>query len=387
MLCKNPASRANHKMMFKLVLATCLIVTATSYGQSEKPRVFKAVRSPEIAADHRATLRIFAPNAKKVELVMFSERKEMTKDDKGVWSFTTAVLEPDIYDYSFLVDGLQLGDPGNPMMKPTVTGGAESLLYIPGPKTLSWEENPVPHGILHRVRFDSKIIGEPRDFIVYTPPGFSTQAKTTYPTLYLLHGVMETETSWTNPGRANVILDNLLAQKKAKPMLIVMPLGYACVNPADGVGDILSGRTNNKKDFETLFQSITQEIQPVVEKNFRASSKRPDRAIAGLSMGGAQALHIGLAHPNVYGDVASFSGGFIMYGSADAWFKDVDLKKPLPRLTVTCGTEDFLIGSNRFVKTWLKGKQIPFTEKETPGAHTWPVWRRNLTDYLPTLFR
>jgi enterochelin esterase family protein len=360
-------------------------LAATLPAQTAKPpRFLKAVRSPEVQADGRVTFRFFAPNAKKVGLERdWGPRLPMTVDEKGVWSLTTDVLPPDLYVYTFVVDGAQFADPANESMKPIVTGGTESLVLVPGTSPLPWEERAVPHGVVHRHRYASPTVGESRDFLVYTPPGYKPSK--TYPVLFLLHGVMEGESAWTTAGRANVILDNLIAEGKAKPMLVVMPLGYGVPNVPDRVGDILLGRSQPQKEMDNVGAMILKEIAPEVERSYRVAKGPKNRAIAGLSMGGAQALYLGVNHPKEFGAVGSFSGAFIMYGAKfDPWF-------PKPKtdalVWIACGKEDFLFNVNRQVKTWLKGQSVRFEEIETPGAHTWHVWRRNLIEFAPLLFK
>ncbi|MGV3616778.1 MAG: alpha/beta hydrolase-fold protein [Fimbriimonas sp.] len=353
-------------------------------ASGQAPRIFKAVRSPEVHPDRRATFRFFAPNAKKVSLERdWGPRVDMTMDAKGVWSFTSEGLPPDIYTYSFVVDGVQLGDPGNPWLKPSVTGGVESLVRVPGTKALPWEERDGRHGAVHRHRYDSAAVGEAREFLVYTPPGYNP--KVAYPVLFLLHGVMESEGAWTAAGRAHVILDNLIADRKAKPMIVVMPFGYGMANVPDRVGDIFSGRRDNQRDMDAVGKTIFEEITPEVERLYRTARGPKNRAIAGLSMGGAQALYLGLKEPHRFGAVGSFSGAFIMYGAKlDAWFPN---PKTNAKIWIACGKEDFLINPNRQMRTWLTGKSVPFEWTETPGTHTWQVWRRNLAEFAPRLFR
>ena len=149
----------------------------------------------------------------------------MQKDDSGVWSVTTEPLEPDYYGYSFLADGVGLIDPRNPLMKPNLLG-TQSMVHVPGPPSLPWEINDVPHGVVHHHFYKSGVVGDQRDYYVYTPPRYDPASKKTYPVLYLLHGFSDDASGWTAVGRANVILDNLLAQQKAKPMIVVMTLGY-----------------------------------------------------------------------------------------------------------------------------------------------------------------
>lgn len=307
---------------------------------------------------------------------------EMTKDDKGVWTFTSEPLDPDIYVYSFAVDGVQVSDPGNTEFKPIVTGGVENLVTIPGAK-LTWFEQDVARGSIHRHRYRFKEIGEDVDFLVYTPPGYQ-KGETRLPTLYLLHGVMETEESWIRVGRAHTILDNLIAQGEAKPMILVMPLGYGFSNVPDRVGEVFSGKSDHRRAFASIRDTLRNEIIPLVEREYGASDRREDRAIAGLSMGGAQALYLATNNRDVFGAAAAFSGAFVMYGGKfDEWLgtegKAIDL-------TIACGKQDFLFGINGIVRNWLAKNQVPFRAVDSEGGHTWHVWRPDLEAFAKTLF-
>lgn len=366
-----------------LVATFACAITSVATAQTA-PRFMKPVRSPEVQADGRVVFRFFAPNAKKVSLERdWGVRAPMAVDEKGVWSFTSDALPPDFYVYSFVVDGAQFADPANERIKPIVSGGSESIVHVPGPKTLSWEEREMPHGTLHRHRYHSAAVGEARSFVVYTPPGY--QARKRYPVLVLLHGVMEGEDAWTAAGRANVILDNLIADGKAKPMIVVMPLGYGIPNVADRVGEILLGAADHHKQIDTVGTTLFKEILPEVERTYGTAKGPKNRAIAGLSMGGAQALYLGINHPKEFGYAGSFSGAFVMYGGKlDPWFPK---PKTDVRLWIACGKEDFLARSNRQLKDWFKAQSVPFEDIETPGAHTWHVWRRNLTEFAPLLFK
>jgi enterochelin esterase family protein len=356
-----------------------------------RPRVDKAVFSPEVLKDRRVIFRFRAPNAKKVVLAREGvPRLAMTRDDQGTWSVTSEPLAPDWYSYNFIVDGVALADPGNPLQKPIATGGNESIVHVAGAATLVWEPRDVPHGILHRHTYHSGVVGEARDFWVYTPPGYDPAAETTYPVLYLLHGVMEVASAWNTVGQANVILDNLIADNKTRPMVIVMPLGYGFANVPDGMGQQFAGLATQKKLIEAFSRCLLDEVIPEVEKTYRVQKDREGRAVAGVSMGGTQALYIGLNHPDCFAWVGSFSGALIMMSPPfDAWFPALNGKRNQPPrlLWIACGTEDFLAGVNRKYKSWLESKHVAFTPIETPGGHTWPVWRRNLAEFAPLLFR
>jgi enterochelin esterase family protein len=378
-----------------LVLLSSVLTGAAQTPPTEKsppPRFTHAVRSPEVHPDGRVTFRFRAPNAKKVLLAREGATAQvaMTKDERGTWSLTMEPLPPDLYVYRFVVDGVLLADPCNPLAIPKVMGGQESIVHVPGPASLSWEVNNVPHGTLHRHCFRSKVLGEDQEFWVYTPPGYDAAGSQKYPVLYLLHGVTDTAAAWTTAGRAHVILDNLIAQKKTQPMLLVMPLGYGFPHAADRIGDIFNGRLDQQKISDLFGSILLEEVLPEVERTYRVNPDRQARAIAGLSMGGSQALYLGLKHRDRFAWIGSFSGAFIMFnGQFAKWFPEVNgsVNAQLRLLWLSCGTEDFLLGSNRKCKEWLQSKEVRCTAIETPGGHTWTVWRRNLTEFAPLLFQ
>jgi enterochelin esterase-like enzyme len=339
--------------------------------------------SPEVSADHHVLFRLRAPHAEKVS-VQISGTKEplaLQKDGHGVWSVTTAPLQPDYYGYTFSIDGIDVADPSNPNTVPNLFYFG-SMLHVPGPKSLAWEVNDVPHGIIHHHFFHSKIISDDRDFYVYTPPNYDV--KMAYPVLYLLHGYSDTAEAWSAVGRVNVILDNLIVQKKSKPMIVVMPLGYGSLEMVSR-GISAFHDENLRKLNETRFRnSLTEEVIPLVEKTYSTSR---DRAIAGLSMGGAEALFVGLNDSKAFGWVGAFSAG----GLSDEVkndFSSLDVKDhPLNLLWLSCGKEDDLFSKNEKLRDWLKSQGFLVKWSETEGAHTWMVWRRNFVEFASLLFR
>ena len=354
------------------------------------PRAGAAVRSPEVGSDGRVTFRFVAPGAHAVSLAREGEpRVPMRQGERGIWSVTTDSLPPDFYLYTFVVDGVALADPANPLSNPVVVGGNESIVHVPGPAALPWEMNDVPHGTLHKHLYASSALGETREFWVYTPPGYRPADRRTYPVLYLLHGVMDDASAWTAAGRANVILDNLIARGQARPMLLVMPLGYGFPHAPDRMAKAFS-LVDQPEAMKVLAASLLDEVIPQVERAYRVTPGRNARAIAGLSMGGAQALSIGLNHPDRFASIGSFSGALVMYGGQfEQWFPrlSVDANARIHVLWLACGTDDFLVGVNRYFGDWLTSRGVRFTTTETPGAHVWTVWRRNLSMFLPLLFR
>jgi enterochelin esterase-like enzyme len=368
----------------KRTLLGLTLMALTALAQPPQPP--PPIISPEVHPDKTVTFRFRDPNAKEVFLAREGAAKlPMQKDEQGVWSVTTDPLEPDFYGYAFVADGVSLIDPSNSLMKPNLLN-ADSEVHVPGPNSLAWEINDVPHGEVHHHFYRSAIVGDDRDYFVYTPPGYDPSAKKMYPVLYLLHGFSDDASGWTAVGRANVILDNLIAQGKAKPMLIVMTLGYGAPEIVSRTGMRTPGlRERNMTRFR---DALFTEVIPQVEKEYRASKDRNARAIAGLSMGGAESLYVGLNAVDRFGWVGSFSAGGLSEDLAATFPKlDSHANSELHLLWIACGTDDRLIAANRKFREWLKSKDIRATEIETPGAHTWMVWRRNLSVFAPLLFQ
>src|SRR3984893_11654474 len=348
-----------------------------------------AVVSPEVQSDNRVTFRFRAPNVKEVVLSLEGSPKDlaMQKDEQGVWRATTEALTPDFYGYAFVADGVHLIDPSNPLMKPNLLN-TTSQVHVPGPASLRWEVSDVPHGEVHHHFYKSAVVGDRRDFYVYTPPGYDPRGKQTYPVLYLLHGFSDDASGWTAVGRAHVILDNLIAQGKAKPMLVVMPLGY-------GAPEILKlgfGAFHNTelrdRNFAKFRETLLTEVLPEVQASYAVAQDRDLRAIAGLSMGGAESLLTGLNSLNQFAWIGAFSsGGLPEEFEKDFPALDAHADRQLHLLWIACGTDDRLIDLNRKFRAWLAVKGVRHLDIETPGAHTWMVWRRNLAAFTSLLFR
>lgn len=344
--------------------------------------------SPQVHADGRVTFRLRAPNAK--EVVVRCEGTQplpMQKDERGVWSVTTDSLEPDIYAYSFAVDGLRVLDPANSLLKYNLLN-TDSQVHVPGPATLAWEINDVPHGVLHRHLYRSAILGDERPFVVYTPPSYDAAGERAYPVLYLLHGYSDAEDAWTATGRANVILDNLIARGQAKPMLVVMPLGYGntevIASGWQGLGKPGVYQDSNEKFRDVLLT----EVIPQVEKAYRVSPGRDASAVAGLSMGGAQSLLIGLNALDRFAWIGAFSSGGLNEDFDEAYpAVDEKLNERLHLLWIACGKQDGLIGTNQKLVDWLKSKKVEPAWVQTSGGHSFRLWRRYLADFVPLLFQ
>ena len=344
--------------------------------------------SPEVHADRRVTFRLKAPEAKDVQVRCEGVRNsKMEKGDDGVWSLTSDPLEPDIYAYSFMVDGLRTIDPNNPLLKYNLLN-TDSQVHVPGPATLPWEINDVPRGRLHRHFYKSAVAGDERDFYVYTPPGYEPAARKRYPVLYLLHGYSDDASAWSSVGCANVILDNLIARGQAKPMLVVMPLGYGTMEVVRGGWGGLRRPGIWQTNLEKFRETLLGEVLPQVEKAYRITADAKNRAIAGLSMGGSESLLVGLNALDRFAYVGAFSSGGLNTNFVSQ-FPALDAKAnaQLRLLWIGCGEQDGLLAPNQKLSEWLTEKGIRHTWVHTPGQHSFRVWRRYLADFAPLLFQ
>ncbi len=372
------------KRPFLLSLAF-LIGAACGLAQTPPPPVI----SPEVHPDRTVTFRFRAPNDKEVAVTIEGMTKplSMQEDDQGVWSVTTGALAPDYYGYTIIADGVGLFDPSNHVIKPNFLYRA-SEVHVPGPASLSWETGAVPHGEIHHHFYKSGVVGDDRGFFVYTPPGYDPRGKQTFPVLYLLHGFSDDESAWTAVGRANVILDNLIAQGKTKPMLVVMPLGYGAPEVLSPNSGVFRYRSLTERNFDKFRDALLTEVIPRVEADYLVFKDRNSRAIAGLSMGGAESLLTGLNTLDKFAWIGAFSsGGFTEDFEKEFPALGSKSSEKLHLLWVACGTDDRLIDINRKFRGWLATKNIKHVDIETPGAHTWMVWRRNLTEFSSLLFR
>jgi enterochelin esterase-like enzyme len=365
-------------------VACFLLLCAFAFSQT----AFPPLVSPDVHDDGSVTFRVRAPQSAKVSLELEgTDPVAMEKDDQGVWTVTTAPLQPQYYGYIFRSDDVPLIDPYDPLLLPNLEQN-KTIVHIPGPPSLPWEETDEPHGVVHHHFYKSALLGYQRDFYVYTPPGYDPRAKTEYPELYLLHGYAQLTSSWTETGFANVILDHLIDEGKAKPMIVVIPV-------ANGGSEIIAGGhkafqndTLRMKNFDKFTGDLLAEVIPQVERDYLVKKDRSARALAGLSMGGAESLHTGLNHLNEFSWIGAFSsGGMLQNFDEEFPTLGASANTKLRLLWVACGVDDGWINLNRDFNKWLDAKGIKHTYIETPGRHTWMVWRQNLADFAPLLFR
>jgi enterochelin esterase-like enzyme len=342
--------------------------------------------SPEVHADGRVTFRLFAPQAQEVLFsgalgVEPAPRQAMTKDEQGIWSITVGPLEPCTGNYQFVVDGVPVIDPRNPAIKPAFRGAGSSLFLVPANPPAIWEPRSVPHGSVHMHWYRSPANDELRRFHVYTPPGYET-GKGRFPVLYLLHGAGDTDAEWVTVGRTNIVLDNLIAERKARPMIVVMPMGHISVRGEQRAP--LGAGAAFEKD-------LIEGVIPAAEKLYRVAGKREQRSLAGLSMGGAQTLHVGLRNLDRFSHLGVFSMGIrgndfekthaAVLGDAEK------TNKALRLFWIACGEKDFLWESALKLEAGLKAHNIRHTFVKTPGGHVWMNWVKYLAEFTPLLFQ
>lgn len=359
-----------------------LMAAGCSRGPSPEP---PAIDSPEVQSDNSVIFRVWAPNAKQVMLALEgADSVPMARDQAGIWTIHTKPMEPNFYGYRFLIDGVLFSDPNNVLFKPDLLR-VPSMLHVPG-KGLPWEVTDVPHGEIHHHFYKSALLGDERDYFVYTPPGYDPAGKVSYPTLYLLHGYTEDARAWTVTGRANVILDNLIAQGKAKPMLIVMPLAYGAPEIVTRDFRGIEDPVLRQKNYDLFREQLFSEVIPQIEKSYRVIAAPRARAIAGDSMGATEALYIGLNALDRFSWIASFSSG--TPGDASTYpALDSTANARIRLLWIGCGVQDETVESNRKFDAWLTSKGVTHTRFNSPGGHTFMVWRQYLAVFASQLFR
>jgi enterochelin esterase-like enzyme len=342
-----------------------------------RPAPAPAVVSPEIADDRRVTFRLRAPKANAVTVSgqFLKSPAAMTKDADGVWSVTVGPVAPELYEYSFNVDGLATIDPGNRDIKP-MRNPRSSILEVPGSPPLLHDFQDVPHGSVTLHWYNSKSLGRRRALQVYTPPGYARERSARFPTLYLLHGSGDNEGTWVANGHAHWILDNLIAQGRAKPMIVVMLDGHA-VAPTSA-----AARGTNTAVFE---RDLLEDAMPFVTANYRVGDGAANRAIVGLSMGGGQSLTVGLKHADQFAWVGGMSSAV---PEVDTLLADTAaLNSRLKLLWFACGRDDQLMSRNTALDAALTSRGVRHEFLATDGNHSWPVWRKHLAIFAPRIFQ
>lgn len=406
-------SRRTLGMAITAALCVGLAVSgASAQGRGGAPQ--PQVTSPELLPDGKIVFRVLAPQAQAVRLAAgdipgVGQNTQFTKGENGVWEVTVGPVQPGSYRYNFNIDGISTIDPRSPFISES-NNNVWSLVHVPGSEYSDTKQ--VPHGAVAAVTYYSTALGTFRRMHVYTPPGYERNSEK-YPVFYLLHGAGDSDDSWTSVGRAGFILDNLIAAKKAKPMIVVMPAGHTR-RGTNAPGAIATSAT------EEFVNDFVKDVMPYVEKNYRIQAGRANTAIAGLSMGGNHTLQVGIPHLDKFGYIGVYSSGLL--GTAlpgvtgrggrggppaapgapapppqptlDEWatkhaatLDNASLKKGLKVFWFAIGKEDFLLQTNNATVEFFKKRGFNPVVKETEGGHTWINWRAYLNEFAPMLFQ
>ena len=401
------------KKLFFLA-ALCLMGTAAQAQQNLSWGQGPQVASPDVHADNTVTFNLIAPEAQKVQItgdflptkkVEFGGNTydmpgvaDLVKDEKGVWSLTTEALKPELYTYNMIVDGVKIIDPLNVYNIRDINNLFSVLLIGGDARTDLYKVNKVAHGTVSKVWYESPTAGLTRRLTVYTPAGYETSGKE-YPVLYLLHGIGGDENAWSELGRAAQILDNLIAQGKAEPMLVVMTNGNisqeAC--PGETSEGFKVPTMMLPKTMEGSFETAFPDVVNFIEKTYRVKKDKAYRAIAGLSMGGFHSLFISINHPDMFDYVGLFSAAVDQQQTDPKGFPNVYVDRNAkidklfsknPKLFwIGCGKTDFLYKNNADLRAYLDSRNHKYTYLETEGGHIWRNWRIYLTEFTPLLFK
>ena len=400
------------KCMFFAVL--CLTGMAAQAQQNLNWGQGPQVASPDVHADNSVTFNLIAPEAQKVQITgdFLPPKKveyggntyempgvaDLVKNDKGVWTLTTEPLQPELYTYNMLVDGVKIIDPLNVYNIRDINNLFSVLLIGGNQRADLYKVNKVAHGTVSKIWYESPTAGLTRRLTVYTPAGYETSGKE-YPVLYLLHGIGGDENAWSELGRAAQIMDNLIAQGKAEPMLVVMTNGNisqeAC--PGETSEGFRVPTMMLPKTMEGSFETAFPDVVKFVEKTYRVKKDKAHRAIAGLSMGGCHSLFISINYPDLFGYVGLFSAAVDRQQNSQEGYPNIyaDRNQKIDRLFskhpklfwIGIGKTDFLIQSNNDLRAYLDSKNHKYTYLETEGGHIWRNWRIYLTEFTPLLFK
>lgn len=400
------------KCMFFAVL--CLTGMAAQAQQNLNWGQGPQVASPDVHADNSVTFNLIAPEAQKVQITgdFLPPKKveyggntyempgvaDLVKNDKGVWTLTTEPLQPELYTYNMLVDGVKIIDPLNVYNIRDINNLFSVLLIGGNQRADLYKVNKVAHGTVSKIWYESPTAGLTRRLTVYTPAGYETSGKE-YPVLYLLHGIGGDENAWSELGRAAQIMDNLIAQGKAEPMLVVMTNGNisqeAC--PGETSEGFRVPTMMLPKTMEGSFETAFPDVVKFIEKTYRVKKDKAHRAIAGLSMGGCHSLFISINYPDLFGYVGLFSAAVDRQQNNQEGYPNIyaDRNQKIDRLFskhpklfwIGIGKTDFLIQSNNDLRAYLDSKNHKYTYLETEGGHIWRNWRIYLTEFTPLLFK
>lgn len=380
----------NKIIVFLFLIGTGMLNAQVTDQGVPAPTNITNARYPRILPDNRVIFQVSAPQANKVQIDM-GKLFDMVKDEKGIWSVTTDAQVPGFHYYSLVIDGVRVADPASESFYGT--GKMSSAIDIPEPGADFYAIKDVPHGDIRHKFYFSKTTGTWRSINIYTPPGYDKSVKEQYPVLYIQHGGGEDERGWAVQGKTDIILDNLIAEGKAKPMLVVIPNGNVS-KPGVSAGGY------NDEAMAVFKEEITGSIIPFIESNYRVKPGAENRAISGLSMGGGQAFYTGLRNTDIFGSIGVFSTG-LFGGISQSGGSTFDPEKTIPGILtnpesfnkklklfyISVGEQDPRIEATKKLVQTFNEKSLKVTFASFPGAHEWQVWRKSLHDFAQKLFK
>ncbi len=396
--------------MRKIIFVMALLLNVLMCNAQQALWGFSQIVSPEVHPDNTVTFRFQAPNAQSVQVTgdflppqsvdtpygKFDApgTADLVKNAEGIWEFTTNALSPELYSYSFIVDGLKMPDPSN-VFQIRDTATITNVFLIGGDYADYYKVSDVPHGTVSKVWYDSPTLGTDRRMTVYTPAGYEKGDKR-YPVFYLLHGMGGDENAWSELGRASQILDNMIAKGEIEPMIVVMTNGNVDMEGAPGETSLgfKQPTTQLSKTMEGSFEKHFPDVVNYIDTNYRTIADKEHRAIAGLSMGGFHSLHISKEYPDMFDYVGLFSAAILPHdGITSPIYDNMDGKlakqfADAPQLYwIAIGDKDFLYDANKEYRKMLDEKGYKYTYRESPDGHIWKNWRIYLTEFLPQLFK
>jgi enterochelin esterase family protein len=404
--------RTKFTLLFTTVAAILYLNAGLCAQDAARPAARPAFRtpariiSPEILPDNKVTFRLYSKEATKVSVsgewqAGFGASENLVRNDTGLFTLTVGPLKPELYGYTFIIDGVRSIDPNNVQVRRDGFN-YQSYFLVPGPESdLYFHKADVPHGTVSKVWYKSEVLGFNRRMYVYTPAGYET-GTVKYPVFYLLHGAGGDEDAWTNMGRAAQIMDNLIASGKAKPMIVVMTNGNANqagaqneVPPLASQGE--QGMAAYQRYAGKFEEHLVKDVVPFVEKNYRVMTGRDNRAIAGLSMGGAHTQTITNNNPGMFGYIGVYSMGIMSMGQQNANAANLEQERRakfealrnsgFKLYWIACGKDDFVYQGVITLRSELDKAGLKYIYRESTGGHTWTNWRIYLSEFAPMLFR
>lgn len=376
-------------ILLAILTQTCIVCLGQESGKSVPAATnVTGAEYPRIQPDLSVDFRVKAPDAQKVQIDL-GKKYDMVKSDDGFWTVSTTPQVPGFHYYSLIIDGVSVADPASESFYGM--GRMASAIEIPEKGADFYEVKDVPHGAISSKYYFSKVTNSWRRLFVYTPPGYDVNSNVKYPVVYIQHGGGEDERGWAEQGKTDIILDNLIAESKAKPMIVVIANGNVSTGRGSG-GYSSAGMAAFKEE-------MTKNIVPFIDKNYRTLADEKNRALCGLSMGGGQSFYVGLESLDVFGSVGIFSSG--IFGGIRTSGSGFDAEKEIPGLLtksaefnkklnlfyISCGEQDMRIEYTKKAVATMKENGLDVAFNSFPGDHEWQVWRKSLNDFASRVFK